>query len=81
MPARPSDLVCSAISLCVRTRGTAGGVRLFGEPFELILDGSAGGKFSQGIDGERVEMNAIEFIRVLAGRRTGTGILRNPLPL
>jgi hypothetical protein len=54
---------------------------LHGEPFELILDGPAGGKFSQGVDGERVEIDAIEFIRVLSGRRTGTGVLRHPLPL
>jgi uncharacterized protein (TIGR03083 family) len=54
---------------------------LHGEPFELVLDGPAGGKFSQGVDGERVEIDAIEFVRVLAGRRPGTGVLRHPLPL
>ena len=54
---------------------------IHGEPFELVLDGPAGGKFSQGVDGERVEIDAIEFIRVLAGRRPGTGVLSNPLPL
>jgi len=54
---------------------------IHGEPFELILDGPAGGKFSQGVDGERVEIDAIEFIRVLSGRRPGTGVLRHPLPL
>jgi uncharacterized protein (TIGR03083 family) len=54
---------------------------IHGEPFELVLDGPAGGKFSQGVDGERVEIDAIEFIRVLAGRQPGTGVLSNPLPL
>jgi uncharacterized protein (TIGR03083 family) len=54
---------------------------IHGEPFELVLDGPAGGKFSQGADGERVEIDAVEFIRVLAGRRPGTGVLGNPLPL
>jgi hypothetical protein len=54
---------------------------IHGEPFELVLDGPAGGKFSQGIHGERVEMDAIEFIRVLAGRRPGAGVLAHPLPL
>ena len=54
---------------------------LHGEPFELVLDGPAGGKFTQGVDGERVEIDAIEFIRTLAGRRPGTGVLSNPLPL
>ncbi len=54
---------------------------IHGDAFELILDGPAGGKFSQGVDGERVELDAIEFIRVLAGRVPGTGVLSNPLPL
>jgi hypothetical protein len=31
--------------------------------------------------GEHVEIDAIEFIRVLAGRQPGTGVLRHPLPL
>ena len=51
------------------------------EPFELVLEGPAGGKFSQGVDGERVEIDAIEFIRVLSGREARTGILSRPLPL
>jgi uncharacterized protein (TIGR03083 family) len=54
---------------------------LHGEPFELVLEGPAGGKFSEGVDGERVEIDAFEFIRVLSGRVPGTGVLRNPLPL
>ena len=52
-----------------------------GAPFELVLEGPAGGKFSQGVGGERVEIDAIEFVRVLSGRRPGTGVLSNPLPL
>ena len=54
---------------------------IHGQPFELVLDGPAGGKFSQGVDGERVEIDAVDFIRILAGRRPGTGVLGNPLPL
>src|SRR5260370_29299505 len=54
---------------------------IHGQPFELVLEGPAGGKFSQGVDGELVEIDAIEFIRVLSGRRPGTGVLANPLPL
>jgi uncharacterized protein (TIGR03083 family) len=54
---------------------------LHGEPFELVLEGPAGGKFSQGTNGERVEIDAIEFVQVLSGRRPGTGILDHPLPL
>ena len=54
---------------------------LHGEPFELVLDGPAGGKFSQGTDGERVDIDAFDFIRVLSGRLPGTGVLSHPLPL
>jgi uncharacterized protein (TIGR03083 family) len=51
------------------------------QPFELVLDGPAGGKFRQGAAGERVEMDALDFIRTLSGRLPGTGVLSNPLPL
>lgn len=54
---------------------------IHGQPFELVLEGPAGGKFTQGSDGERVDIDAIEFIRVLSGRLPGTGVLSHPLPL
>jgi uncharacterized protein (TIGR03083 family) len=51
------------------------------EPFDLILEGPAGGKFTQGVNGERVEIDAMEFIRTLSGRLPGSGVLSHPLPL
>jgi len=51
------------------------------QPFELVLDGPAGGKFAQGTAGERVEIDALDFIRTLSGRLPGTGVLSHPLPL
>jgi hypothetical protein len=54
---------------------------IHGQPFELVLEGPAGGKFSQGVGGERVEIDALDFIRVVSGRLPGTGVLANPLPL
>ena len=54
---------------------------LHGEPFELTLTGTAGGTFSRGSGGEQVEMDALEFIRTLAGRLEGTGVMRHLLPL
>ena len=54
---------------------------IHGQPFELVLEGPAGGKFTQGVDGERVEIDALDFIRTLSGRLTGTGVLSNALPL
>jgi uncharacterized protein (TIGR03083 family) len=52
-----------------------------GEPFELVLHGTAGGTFAQGAGGEHVEIDAVDFVRVLSGRLPGTGVLRHPLPL
>lgn len=54
---------------------------LYGQPFELVLDGPAGGKFTHGIGGERVEIDALDFVRTLSGRLPGTGVLTHPLPL
>jgi uncharacterized protein (TIGR03083 family) len=52
-----------------------------GESFSLTLGGPAGGQFRAGAGGEQVDMDAIEFCRILAERAHGTGILRHPLPL
>lgn len=46
-----------------------------GQPFELILTGPAGGAFAQGDGGERLELDAVEFCRVLSGRAEGNGLL------
>jgi uncharacterized protein (TIGR03083 family) len=54
---------------------------LHGEPFELVLHGPAGGTFSQGHGGEHVEIDATDFVRTLAGRQQGRGVLGHPLPL
>jgi uncharacterized protein (TIGR03083 family) len=54
---------------------------IHGAAFELDLDGPAGGSFVQGEAGEHVELDAVEFVRTLAGRRPGAGVLSHPLPL
>jgi uncharacterized protein (TIGR03083 family) len=54
---------------------------IYDQPFELVLEGPAGGKFSHGSNGERVDIDAIDFIRTLSGRLPGTGVLGKPLPL
>jgi uncharacterized protein (TIGR03083 family) len=51
------------------------------EPFRLVLTGPAGGAYVQGDDGEELQIDAIDFCRILSGRGTGTGILRHRLPL
>lgn len=55
--------------------------KLHGEPFTLRLTGPAGGTYTQGTDGEQYELDAVEFVRILAGRAPGGGVLRHPLPL
>jgi uncharacterized protein (TIGR03083 family) len=54
---------------------------LHGLAFDLDLTGPAGGSFSAGSGGERLEIDAVEFVCVLSGRGTGTGLLAYPLPL
>ena len=55
---------------------------IHGQPFEsFVLDGPAGGKFTQGVAGERIEIDALDFIRTFSGRLKGEGVLSNPLPL
>jgi uncharacterized protein (TIGR03083 family) len=54
---------------------------IHGEPFDLVLDGPAGGNFRQGHDGERVEVDALDYVRTVSGRQPGRGVLRHPLPL
>jgi uncharacterized protein (TIGR03083 family) len=52
-----------------------------GEPFTLTLGGAPGGQFRAGTGGERVDMDAIEFCRIVAERGHGTGVLRHTLAL
>ena len=42
--------------------------RRHGSNVELVLTGPAGGHFHQGTDGPRLELDAIEFCRMLSGR-------------
>lgn len=54
--------------------------RRHGQPFTLELAGPAGGSFTAGSGGESIEMDAVEFCRVLAGRGEGTGLLATIVP-
>lgn len=48
---------------------------LHGQPFELHLTGTAGGRWRRGSDGPLIEIDAVEFCRTLSGRAAGTGLL------
>jgi uncharacterized protein (TIGR03083 family) len=54
--------------------------RTHGRPFALVLEGPAGGVFGQGVDGESITMDAVEFCRTLSGRATGAGLLEQEVP-
>ena len=49
-------------------------------PYELTLTGPAGGTWSRGTGGERVERDAVEFCRILSGRGSGEGLLTVRVP-
>ena len=51
-----------------------------GRPYSLTLTGTAGGTWSRGVDGPRIEMDAIEFCRVISGRGTADGLLATQVP-
>ena len=51
-----------------------------GQPFSLTLTGPAGGAFGAGTGGPPLELDAVEFCRVVSGRGSGTGLLAQPVP-
>ena len=54
--------------------------RRHGQPFTLTLAGGAGGVFSQGAGGPNIQLDAVEFCRVISGRATGEGLLTTEVP-
>ena len=51
-----------------------------GKPCRLSLTGPAGGRWTFGIGGPNVELDAIDFCRTLSGRGTGDGLLATRVP-
>jgi hypothetical protein len=51
-----------------------------GEPYTLHLTGPAGGQWTRGRGGPEIELDAVEFARILSGRTSGTGLLSTPVP-
>jgi len=54
--------------------------RRHGQPFTLTLTGPAGGSYVAGDGGEHIELDAVEFCRILSGRATGAGLLSTEVP-
>lgn len=51
-----------------------------GQPYELELTGEAGGRWSSGVNGEQVRMDAFDFCRMVSGRGAGSGLLACHVP-
>jgi uncharacterized protein (TIGR03083 family) len=49
--------------------------RRHGQPFTLTLSGAAGGAYVSAQGGDDLELDAVEFCRVLSGRAHGSGLL------
>jgi uncharacterized protein (TIGR03083 family) len=56
--------------------------RRHGQPHHLVLTGPAGGTFRAGdvADDARLEVDAVEFCRIVSGRAAGTGLLATEVP-
>ncbi|HKA94288.1 MAG TPA: maleylpyruvate isomerase family mycothiol-dependent enzyme [Acidimicrobiia bacterium] len=54
--------------------------RRHGKPFTLILAGPAGGTFVAGEGGDHIELDPVEFCRILSGRAEGTGLMSTEVP-
>ena len=51
------------------------------DPFDLLLTGPAGGHFIRGEGGETLEIDAVEFWRILSGRGRGENLLAHSFGL
>ena len=51
-----------------------------GRPYRLRLTGPAGGEWAAGERGEELELDAVDFCRLLSGRGKGAGLLGQQVP-
>jgi uncharacterized protein (TIGR03083 family) len=54
--------------------------RRHGRPFSLTLGGAAGGRWRSGTGGQQLELDALDFCRIMSGRDTAQGLLATPVP-
>jgi hypothetical protein len=54
--------------------------RRHGQPFTLTLTGPAGGSYAAGGGDEQIQLDVIEFCRMVSGRVQGTGLLTTAVP-
>jgi len=51
-----------------------------GAPYRLELTGPAGGTWERGTGGEELRLDAVEMLRVVSGRASGSGLLATTVP-
>jgi hypothetical protein len=51
-----------------------------GRAFALRLTGPAGGAYRGGSGGEEIELDTVQFCRILSGRAQGEGLLKTQVP-
>ena len=54
--------------------------RRHGQPCTLLLEGPAGGSYTCGAGGPHIQLDAVQFCRILSGRETGDGLLNQQVP-
>jgi uncharacterized protein (TIGR03083 family) len=54
--------------------------RRHGQPFTLVLTGSAGGRWRAGEGHEAIKLDALDFCWIVSGRAPGDGLLTTPVP-
>lgn len=54
--------------------------RRHGQPYDLVLTGPAGGRWSSGVRGEAINLDAEQFCRILSGRGKGAGLMATFVP-
>lgn len=54
--------------------------RRHGQPCSLVLDGPAGGSYLHGTGGPHLQLDAVQFCRVLSGRGDAEGLLAQHVP-
>ena len=54
--------------------------RRHGQPCSLVLDGPAGGSYVHGTGGPHLQLDAVQFCRVLSGRGDAEGLLAQHVP-
>lgn len=76
---RPMELTADHDGVLVADIATEWAAR-HGSPCRLTLSGPAGGSWSFGAGGPQLELDALDFCRILAGRGSGDGLLATEVP-